>query len=138
MKRNIFKVGAFLLIVLFFTAPLLQCKGNSSVSATGWQLSTGSGSLMEKSKDGPAVVVFIMLLVPLGLLIFAFTKKSFTWLRNLSIGSLLLEIIFLILLHSEVNSSEAKGSLEVTVFNWLILFLYIGMVVVAQLGIQKE
>jgi len=136
MFRNIFRVGALLLIVLFFVAPLVQCKGESSISATGWQIGSGSGDLME---DGdPAPIVFIMLLVPIALLVVSLMKMTFTALRKFSIVALILDIAFVVILHIQVNSGEMKGALEVTVFNWLILILYIAMVVVAHMGIQKE
>jgi len=138
MKRNIFKVGAFILCLFFFVAPLVQCSGSSKISATGWQMLSNTGELMKNSDDGSTIFVILLIILPVIMLILAFTKKSFTILRNVSVVALIADIIFLIVLHIKVNSGSAKGGLDITVYNWLILFIYIGMVALAHSGIQKE
>jgi ribosomal protein L40E len=126
-SRYIIMGGAVILCILFFTMPLVQCSQDSSKTATGIEIATGTGDLFDKNDSGYPLA-FLLLIIPVVLLILAFTKKSFTVLRNISIAGLLAEIIFLIYANSLLNS-EYKGDLELTGYNWLVFALYIGLCV---------
>jgi ribosomal protein L40E len=126
--RHIIMGCAVILCVLFFTLPLVQCSQDSSKTATGIEIATGTGDLFDKNDSGYPLA-FLLLIIPVVLLILTFTRKSFTVLRNISIAGVLAKIIFLIYAKSLLNSDEYKGAFELTGFNWLVLVLYIGLCV---------
>ena len=125
--KNIFKIGAILLCILFFTLPLVQCTQDNSYKASGWELATGSGNLFSQS-DSSFPIAFVLLIIPIILLIAAFVSDSFPLLRNISIVGTIVKIICLIYFNSVLNSGEYKGAFELTGFNWLVLGIYIGLV----------
>jgi hypothetical protein len=124
--KNIVKVSALLLCVLFFTLPLVQCSNDNSLTASCWEIATGTGDLFSQGGSGYPLA-FLLILIPVVLLLMAFIGMSFAVLRNISIAGLLAEIIFLIYANSLLNSGEYRGAFELTGFNWLILFIYIGL-----------
>ena len=127
--RYIIMGCAFILCILFFTLPLVQCSQDSSYNASGWEISTGTGKIFsEKGKDGYPLA-FLLLIIPVVLLIASFRNNSFAVLRNISVAGLLSEIIFLTYANSLLNSSENKGTFELTRNNWLVLFINIGLCV---------
>jgi RNA polymerase subunit RPABC4/transcription elongation factor Spt4 len=110
--------------------PLVQCSQDSSKTASGWEIATGTGDLFGE-KDKGYLFAFLLIVIPIILLITAFVSSSFVMLRNISIAGLLTKIIFLIYAHSLLNSGEYKGAFELTGFNWLVLSIYIGLCVLA-------
>ena len=124
-KKIIMGAGA-VLIIFFFTLPLVQCVQDNSLTASGWEIATGTGDLYPEPGygDSPA---FLLLIIPAALLILAFLDKPFSMLRNVSAGGLLAKIIFVIIAHNRVNSGDMQGMLELTGFNWLVLVIYIGL-----------
>jgi hypothetical protein len=124
--RNIVKICALLLCVLFFTLPLVQCTRDSSKNASCWEIATGTGDLF-REKDSGYPFAFLLIIIPVIILAAAFANKSFGILRNISIGGLLAKIIFLIYASSIINSDNYKGAFELTGYNWLVLFIYIGL-----------
>jgi hypothetical protein len=124
--KNIVKVSALLLCVLFFTLPLVQCSQDSSLTASCWEIATGTGDLFSRNNSGYPLA-FLLIIIPVALLIMAFIGMSFAVLRNISIAGLLAEVIFLLYANSLLNSGEYGGAFELTGFNWLILFIYIGL-----------
>jgi len=130
LMKNIIRVGALLLFVLFFTLPLVQCSGSRSYHASGWEIATGTGKLFNEDNKGyPAA--FLLIIIPIVLLIATFVSKSFTMLRNISIAGLLAKIVFLILTNSLLNSDKYEGTFELTGNNYLILGIYIGLCAIA-------
>jgi RNA polymerase subunit RPABC4/transcription elongation factor Spt4 len=128
--KNLIRVGALLLCVFFFSLPLVQCSQDSSYSASGWEISTGTGKLFDKNDNGYPLA-FLLIIIPVILLIVSFTSDSFAILRNVSIAGVLAEVIFLIYANSLLNSGERKGAFELTGFNWLVLGIYIGICAIA-------
>jgi len=126
LYKNIIKGSAILLCVLFFTLPLVQCSQDSSLTASGWEIATGTGDLFGE-KDSGYPLAFLLLIIPAILLILAFTNKSLKLLRNTSIAGLLAEIIFLIYANSLLNSSKYKGAFKLTGANWLVSIIYIAL-----------
>jgi len=122
LYKNIIKGSAVLLCLLFFTLPLVQCSQDSSINASGWEIATGAGDLFENS-DGGYPIAFLLIIIPVVLLILAFTNKSFKLLRNTSIAGLLAEIIFLLYANNLLNSGENKGAFELTGSNWLVAII---------------
>jgi len=138
--KNLIRVGALLLCILFFTLPLVQCSQDSSYNASGWEISTGTGKLFsEKNKGYP--LVFLLLIIPVILLIASLgiiKNYSFTELRNISIVGLLAKIVFLIYANSLLKSGEYKGAFELTGFNYLVLGIYIGLCAIAFYCVKNE
>ena len=132
--KNIMKGGALVLCVLFFTLPLVQCTQDRSLTASGWEIATGTGDLYSAGDSGD-LIVFLLLIVPGTLLILAFMGKPFNVLRNVSIAGVVAKIAFMIVAHARISSD---GILELTGFNWLVLILYIGLCVLAHYGISTE
>jgi ribosomal protein L40E len=128
--KNLIRVGALLLCVLFFTLPLVQCSQDSSYTASGWEIATGTGKLFsERGKGYP--LAFLLIIIPAVLLIASFLSNSFAVLRNISITGLLAKIVFLIYANSLLSSGEYKGAFELTGFNWLVFGIYIGLCAIA-------
>jgi uncharacterized protein (TIGR02145 family) len=140
--RHIVKGCAFVLCVLFFVCPLVKCSANSSLTASGWEIATGTGELFseefskESSKGNP--LVFALIIIPTVLLILAFANKSFIVLRNVSIAGLAAKIIFMIAVHIKLSSGYYKGAFELTGSNWLIVFIYAGLIGFTQYCIKQE
>ena len=135
--KNVIKGCALLLCVLFFALPLVQCSQDSSVTASCWEIATGTGDLFGEDDSGYPLA-FLLLVIPISLLILAFINKSFGVLRNVSIVGLLAEIIFLIYANSLLNSGEYRGAFELTGYNWLVAILYTGLCVFSHYGIRFE
>jgi hypothetical protein len=125
LYKNVIKGSAILLCLLFFTLPLVQCSQDSSVNASGWEIATGTGNLFRNNSGYP--LAFLLLIIPVVLLIQAFTNKSFKLLRNTSIAGLSADIIFLIYANSLLNSGEYRGAFKLTGSNWLLAIIYIGL-----------
>ena len=135
--KNVIKGCALLLCVLFFTLPLVQCSQDNSITASCWEIATGTGDLFGENNSGYPLA-FLLIIIPISLFILAFINKSFGVLRNVSIIGLLAEIIFLIYANSLLNSDEYKGAFELTGFNWLIAILYTGLCVFSHYCIKSE
>jgi len=137
--RHIVKVSALLLCVLFFVLPLVKCSSNDNLTASGWEIATGTGDLYKYGK-GEQIdkFVFVLLIIPVVLLILAFTKKSFKALRNISIVGLAVKITFLSVAYIKLNSSNYKNAYELTPYNWFIVLIYIGLVCFMQYCVKQE
>jgi len=123
-SRNIIRGGAFILCVLFFTLPLVQCTQYRSLNASGWEIASGTGDLFGEDGADADPLAFLLLVVPVALLILAFTGKSFTVLRNISIVGIVVKITFMIVAHGRMGSERL---FELTGFNWLVLAMYVGL-----------
>ena len=130
-KKTIITIGGLLLCVLFFTAPLVQCSQQSSLSATGLEIAVGTGELMSEA-DKSYPIVFVLLIMPIILVIAAFADKSFATLRMVSIAGLVAQIIFMIAAYAMLNSDDYDGAFVLTSLNWLIAAIYIGLIGFAQ------
>ena len=130
--RGIVMGCAILLCILFFTLPLVQCSQDSSVSASGWEIATGTGDLFDKDDNGGYPFFFMLLLIPAVILIYALINKSYGELGYISALGIIAKVSFLIVTYVLLNSSENKGAFELTVFAWLVLVLYIGLCVFCQ------
>ena len=135
--KNIIKGAGIILIICFFTLPLVQCTQDRSLTASGWEIATGTGDLYTEHADGDPFA-FLLVIFPAMLLILAFINKPFSTLRNVSVGGVTFKIIFIGVAHSRLNSGEFQGMLELTAFNWLVLAIYIGLCVLAQYGKKLE
>ena len=124
--KYIIQGAAIVLCIFFFTLPLVQCSQDNSLTASGLEIATGTGDLFSESDSGYHLA-FLLLIVPVILIIAAFTGKSFAVLRNISITGLGAEIVFLIYAYAQMNSGDRKGVFEFTSFNWLVLAIYIGL-----------
>ena len=127
--KAIVKSGALLLCILFFTLPLVQCTHDTSLNASGWEISTGTGDLFSTDDSGYPLV-FLLLIIPIVLLVMALIGKSFEILRNISIIGLIIKIIFLIYTSILLNSDDFRGIFQLTWFNWLVLGIYLGLCIV--------
>jgi hypothetical protein len=78
------------------------------------------------------------LLLPAILGIVGFANKSFTMLRNVSIGGLVAQIGFMIGAYAILNSGDYDGVFVLTAFNWLIIVIYIGLIGFIQYSIKQE
>ena len=128
-SRYIVRGCGILLCILFFTLPLVQCSQDSNLTASGWEIATGTGQLYSygNGTDGDPVV-FLLLIIPGVLLTLAFLNKSFAILRNISIAGLAAKIIFLIVANARINSSDYQGAYVLTGYNWLVVLIYVGLV----------
>ena len=141
MKRKFlqaFRICAAILCILFFTLPLVQCSMDSSLTATGFEIASGTGDLYNEWEEGGDPLVFILIAVPVILLILAFAKKSSGILRNASIVGLVAKIVFIIAANARLNSEDYEGLFELTDFNYFVVAIYIGLICIAQFGIKKE
>jgi hypothetical protein len=136
--RHIVKGCALVLCVLFFVCPLVECSKDSTLTASGWEIATGTGKLFSKDKDDGNPLVFALIIIPAVLLALAFADKPFIVLRNVSIAGLVAKIIFLICVHIELNSGDLKGAFKLTGNNWLIVFIYTGLVGFTQYCVKQE
>ena len=125
-KLNIHKiiigVCALVLCIMFFVSPLVDNSYSGwfvrhSSTATGWDFTIG--------KDGyySNPMIIFLLIFPAILSILAFSRKSLKTLRVVSIMCLIAEIIYLIVASNLLKSYSG----ELTVNNWIILFIYIGL-----------
>lgn len=121
--KNLVKGAALLLCALFFILPLVQGTRNG-LTASGFQIATGTGTLFETYRDSAYSVAFLLLIAPIILLILAFIKTSFNVLGIVSIIGLIINIIFIV-----VVDVEMRGSSSLTVFSWFVIVLYIGLCV---------
>jgi len=135
--KNVIKGAGIILIICFFTLPLVQCTQDRSLTASGWEIATGTGDLYTEYADGDPLA-FLLVIFPALLLILAFLNKSFGTLRNVSAGGAVFKIIFIIVAHSRLNSGDFRGMLELTAFNGFVLVIYIGLCIFAQYGKKLE
>jgi len=134
--KMIIKITGVVLCILFFVLPVVQCSQDSSLNATSWQIATKTGSLMEEVDSGyPAA--FILLIIPIVLLVMAFTGKSFALLRTVSIAGLAAKIVFIIAANVILKSGELKDAFVLTPYVWLILIIYAGLIGFTQYCITK-
>jgi uncharacterized protein (TIGR02145 family) len=131
--RRIIEGCALALCVLFFVCPLVKCSQDSSLTASGWEIATGTGDLYDKKSGDGNPLVFALVIFPAVLLILAFMDKPFIVLRNVSIVGLAAKIVFLIAVYAKINSGDSKHVFELAGGNWLIVFIYICLV-----GITKH
>jgi len=132
-KRNIVKIVSIVLCVLFFVLPLVQCSEDSRLSATGWEIATGT-SQVGKNHSNP--LVFVLIIIPVLLLAVAVMNKSFDVLRNVSIAGLVAKIIFMIAVYINL-SDKYSGSFGLTPYNWFVLAIYIGLVYFTQYWLKR-
>jgi len=130
-KRKTFlhaiKGWAILLCVLFFVCPLIKCSESDRVTATGWEIATGTGKLFEDAEGGYPLA-FALALIPAVVLVLALVNKSFTALRNTSIAGLAAKFAFLIVAYAKLSSGAFKGAFVLTYGNWFIVLLYAGLI----------
>jgi len=129
--KNVIKGAGIILIICFFTLPLVQCTQDRSLTASGWEIATGTGDLYTDDADGDPLA-FLLVVFPAVLLILAFKNKPFSTLRNVSVGGAAFKIIFIGVAHSRINSGDAQGLFELTAFNWIVLAIYIGLCIFTQ------
>lgn len=133
-----FRLCAALLVVLFFTLPLVRCSGMTDLTATGFEIATGTGDLYDEWDGSGDPLVFVLLVIPIALVVLAFAKKSSSLLRNASIVGLVAKIGFIVAANARLNSPDYDGLFELTDFNWIVVAVYIGLICIAQFGIKKE
>ena len=133
----IIKGSAILLCIFFFTMPLVQCTQNRNLTATGWEIATGTGDLYGYEEAGNDPFVFLLIIVPVLLLVLAFRNKSFARLRIVSAAGVVCKIIFLIAVQSRISSAEFNV-LRLTGANWFILFIYIALVCFTHYCMKQE
>ena len=141
--RHVVKGLALLLCVFFFIMPLVKCSQDSSINASGWEISSGSGNLFDsgsnsgfpmgdmfdnESSNSGFPLAFMLLIIPAILLVMGFTSTTFIALRNVSIAGLVAQVIFMISAHIKLNQGDLKGAFELTGNNWLIVFIYFGLI----------
>jgi len=129
---------ALLLCVLFFVCPLVKCSQDSSLTASGWEIATGTGDLFDKKSGDGNPLVFVLIIIPAALLILALINKPFIVLRNVSIAGLVAKILFLIAAYTKINSGDSKHLFELTGGNWFIVFIYVGLVAITQYCIEQD
>jgi len=123
--------GALLLCVLFFVLPLAQCTQSSDVTATGFEIATATGDLMAEQDAEP--LVFALIVIPFVLLVLAFVVKFFAVLLGVSLLGAIAQIIFMIGSHIKFND-EYEGMVKLTVYNWLVLVIWVGLIVLSAYG----
>jgi hypothetical protein len=124
---HVVKGWAILLCLLFFVCPLIKCAESDRVTASGWEIATGTGKLFE-DKGGANPFVFALVLIPAAVLVLALLNKPFTVLRNTSIAGLAAKIVFMIAAYVKMNTGDFKGAFVLTVGSWFVLLLYAGLV----------
>ena len=136
-RKIIIQTAGIVLVLLFFAAPLVQCSQDSSISATGLEISTGTGQLMGEAETSYPYV-FVLLALPIILVILGFINKSLSVLRNVSIGGLAAFIAFMIGAYTMLNSGEYAGAFVLTGFNWLFIAIYAGIIGFTQYCIIQD
>jgi hypothetical protein len=116
--KLIFGGIGLVLCIFFFTIPLVQCTQDSSMTATGWEIATDTGDMSSEANP----FVFLLLIVPIVLVILAFTKISFSMLRNVSLIGALAKIALIIVVYTQYGDYFIP-----TVFCWFILVMYLGL-----------
>jgi len=134
--KMVVRIAGLVLCVLFFVLPVVQCT-YSNGNATSWQIATKTGELMEDVDKGYPVV-FVLLLIPIVLLVTAFTNKSFAVLRTISIIGLAAKCAFIIAANIILKSREYEGAFVLTSNVWLIVVIYAGLIGLTQYCIIKE
>jgi len=122
--RRIVEGCALLLCVLFFVCPLVKCTQDSSLTASGWEIATGTGNLFDKKSENGYPLVFALIILPAVLMVRAFMDKPFIALCNVSIAGLAAKILFIIGVYVKINSGDSKHLFELTGYNWFIVFIY--------------
>ena len=115
LYKIIIGLCALVLCVLFFVLPLLT---HGRLTVTGWRFVVGYRGFA----SSPFMI--LLLIAPAILSFFAFSKKPFIILRNVSIICLVCQIIFLIIATTLLATGLA-GTL--TSFSWVILLIYGGL-----------
>ena len=126
--RLIIKICAAVLCVMFFL-PLVRCTYYDNISASGWNIATGTGELMTDAETMNPLA-FVLLIIPIGLFFVSHTEKPFTVLRNVSAGGLAAIIVFMIWVKNASGGGDYDYGkyLEFTGFTWIILMMYIGLI----------
>ena len=131
----IIRVCAIILMVFFFVLPLVRCTYDSDLSATSWNMASGTGEIYDEfgiTGEGMPVL-FVFLILPLALAIITFLSirpigKLYLIQTVLATAGALAKLYFII----EVNDRIRRGiGFESTGFHWLILLTYVGVAVLA-------
>ena len=132
LYKDVIKGTALLLFLSFFFLPLVQCSQDSSLTASGWEIAigTGLGNLYaEASGESGNSLAFALIVIPFVLLVFALANEPFAVLRNTSVVGLLIKVAFIIAAYVQMNSEDYRGYFTLTMFNWLVLAIYVGICV---------
>lgn len=127
--KNVVKGCALGLCVLFFILPLVQCSHYTELTASGWEIATGTGDMYEMSRASANPLVFALVIMPAILAVLAFANKPFSILRNASLGGLATKFLFIMGAYIMLNTDDYKGYFSLTGFNLLVLAIYIGLCV---------
>ena len=123
-KKVINRLCILLLCALFFL-PLATCSSFTGLDGDGM-----NGIKIGTSDDGNPLV-FLLLIIPIVLLFISFKENVYAALRNMSIVGCIGIIIFMIMLNVQTD-----GMMKPTLFTYLKLVIYIGLVVYNQLSIK--
>ena len=137
-KRSITKISGLVLCVLFFTLPLVQCSQDSSMNATAAEIAAGTGDLF-KNTDG-YTLAFILLIIPILLILCTFAEIPISVLCGFYIAGLAAQITFVIVAYSKLNEYKGDFGLtpyKLTLYNWLVIAIYAGMVGFTQYCIKQ-
>ena len=129
------RVCAMILVVFFFVLPLVRCTYDPDLSATGWNMASGTGEIFDEfGRTGEGVpALFVFLIIPLTLAMVTFMSirpigKFYLIQAVLATAGALAKLYFII----EVNDRIRRGiGFESTGFHWLILLTYVGVAVLA-------
>ncbi|MCL2224426.1 MAG: zinc-ribbon domain-containing protein [Defluviitaleaceae bacterium] len=127
--RQIFQFAAVALVICFFILPLASCTATNNLTATGWQIATGTGEMMSMSQDGGNTSAFILLGVSLAVAWGAFKPEKYKELRSYLIYGVVANVTFAV---SVLHQSSNRGQpIELTPFFWMQLVAYVGLAVFA-------
>ena len=118
---------ALVLVLLFFSVPLVSCSMDSSITANGWEIASGTGDMM--SDDSAHPFAFFLLLIPLAIVGLGFLKRSAATLMWLAIAGIANKFLFIFWVI--MQDSFQENLIEFTSFTWIVLLLYAGLLTCA-------
>lgn len=134
--RWVYKVGALLLVLAFFVLPVVSCAvPGVDADATGLQLATGGGDLMELT-ESTYPLMFIMVAIPVIMAALAFLGRPFGMLRNIAVLGILGQLAFVV--WTVTTEYFREDAIEFAFGAWAILGLYVILTAVAQMGAGAE
>ena len=131
----IIRVCAIVLVVFFFVLPLVRCTYDPDLTATSWNMASGTGEIFDEfGRTGEGIpVLFVFLIIPLALAIVTFLSirplgKFYLIQTGIATAGILTKLYFTI----ELNDRIRRGiGFESTGFSWVILLIYVGVAVLA-------
>jgi len=128
MRRLPYAVVSMALFISFFIFPLVHRADRIRVNASGFELAIGSGYLFEEVSLAGYPVVAVLLIAPVTMFFLTLMNKPIKVLNRCAIAGLLVWLGFIGAVFVTLRASEYSGIYALTMSNWIILAIFIGLI----------